>query len=732
MSFKIERRLVMSFRIIFVLLMSMALLMTVFVTVQAADSKIFNIPKIEGIVVDGSNNDWAEQGFRVEFLADPSGRVILPDDFDVIFRLGWNQQGLLVLAAVRDNVPVERGNLSRLWQADCVEIMVSESVGSTNRYQLVIASGADPKFKKVRQKIYDWRHPQYKTSGLTAQSRSRVFEGGYVIEALLPWANLGVKPNPGMELAFQFVANDDDGDVGDSNGSLRVAWFSGINPSSRFNMYRLRLSDKPGDAVFFRVDREISLGRYTIYVRGTSELAGRPVTLRSAGNVIAHDKLSLKDGRASIHFNLDPGRYADEWPPVDVVIGEKTAATFEALSTLDHILERYIQALGGRAAIERLTTRKCTGRFVDDLSWTDPPVQTHPLKALAKIPDKWVTTIQVPKGIEQNGFDGRIGWKVNPDRIERDDRMNRSWLGYLLNPQGALYIREYFPGMTLRAKDISRGREVYLVENKTEHMLYFDVESGLLTQIGSSWELQDYREVDDVKFPFHIATSRKGGKSYFAIDKIEHNIPIDEKQFTIPDAADMFADAFQDIEDSNVLPMLTTKDLTYVHEDMNVPYRDGRFLYDFIIQHDYKRGLEIGTFTGYSALWMGLALQKTGGQLITIEIDKGYGQVAQQNIRKAGLENVIDSRINDAFDEIQKIEGKFDFVFIDAWKPDYVKFLHLLKDRILPGGAIIAHNVTNYARDMQEFLDAIGNDPSLETTFHEISAEGFSVSLKRK
>jgi caffeoyl-CoA O-methyltransferase len=721
----------MKVRIIFVLLL-ITLLSIVFVTVQAADSMIFNIPKIEGIVVDGSGDDWAEQGFRVEFLADPSGRVKLPDDFDVKFRLGWNQQGLLVLAAVRDNVAVERESLSRLWQTDCVEMMVSEHLGSMNRYQLVIASGADPQYKAVRQKIYDWRHPRYKKVELTAQSGSRVFEGGYFIEVLLPWANLGVEPNPGMELAFQFVANDDDGDAKDSNGSLRVAWFSGIDPSGRFNMYRLRLSDKPSEAVLFRVDREIGLGRYAIYVRGAGELVHRPVTLRSAGNIIAHDKLSLKDGRASLQLNLDPGRYADEWPQVDVVIGSKTAATYEALSTLDHILERYIQALGGRAAIGKLRTRSCTGRFVDDLSWTDPPVQTHPLKALAKIPDKWVTTVQVSKGVEQNGFDGKVGWKVNPDRIERDDRMSRSWLGYLLNPQGALYIRDYFPGMTLLAEDTLRGRAVNVVNNRAKNLLYFDVESGLLTQIGSSWELQDYREVDGVKFPFRVSTSRKGGESYFAFDRIEHNVPIDDERFAIPQASDVFADAFQGIEDSKILQMLTTKDLTYVHEDMNVPYRDGRFLYDFIIQHDYKHGLEIGTFTGYSALWMGLALQKTGGKLITIEIDKGYGQVAQQNFQKAGLEDVIDSRINDAFEEILEIEGKFDFVFIDAWKPDYVKFLRLLKDRILPGGAIVAHNVTNYARDMQEFLDAIKNDPSLETTFYEISAEGFSVSLKRK
>jgi len=108
------------------------------------------------------------------------------------------------------------------------------------------------------------------------------------------------------------------------------------------------------------------------------------------------------------------------------------------------------------------------------------------------------------------------------------------------------------------------------------------------------------------------------------------------------------------------------------------------------------------------------------------------GQEARRNFKKAGLEDVIDSRINDAFEEIPKIEGKFDFVFIDAWKPDYLKFLRLLKDRVLPGSAIIAHKVTNYARDMRDFLNAIKNDPHLETTFNEISAEGMSISIVRE
>ena len=413
-------------------------------------------------------------------------------------------------------------------------------------------------------------------------------------------------------------------------------------------------------------------------------------------------------------------------------MGEKTEATFEALSTLDWLLERYIQALGGRDAIEKLTTRVCTGKFTDDLSWADPPVQSYPLKAFAKIPDKWITTLQVSKGTEQNGFDGRVGWKQNSDRIEKDDRMSRSWLGYLLNPQGPLYIREYFPGMILETQEIFGGRSVYLVKNKTQNVLYFDAETGLLTRIGLTWELQDYREVDGVKFPFRIATSRKGGESYFAFDKIEHNVPVDDMQFAIPDAGDVFADAFVGIEDSKVLPMLKMKGLLYEHGEMNVPCKDGRFLYDLIIRNGYTRGLEIGTFNGYSTLWFGLAFRKTGGRVITIEYDRVSGEEARRSFEKAGLEGVIDSRINDAFEEIPKIEGNFDFIFIDAWKPDYIKFLSLLKDRILPGGAIVAHNVTNHARDMQSFLEAIRSDPTLETTFHEISEEGFSVSIKRK
>lgn len=70
-------------------------------------------------------------------------------------------------------------------------------------------------------------------------------------------------------------------------------------------------------------------------------------------------------------------------------------------------------------------------------------------------------------------------------------------------------------------------------------------------------------------------------------------------------------------------------------------------------------------------------------------------------------------------------------MFIDAWKPDYIRFLKLVRDRVVVGGVIVAHNVTNYARDMVDYLAAVKNDPGLETTFEELSAEGMSVSRIR-
>ncbi len=174
------------------------------------------------------------------------------------------------------------------------------------------------------------------------------------------------------------------------------------------------------------------------------------------------------------------------------------------------------------------------------------------------------------------------------------------------------------------------------------------------------------------------------------------------------------------------------KHLPYRHGGMNVPAADGRLLYDIIMEHGYQRGLEIGTSNGYSALWLGLAFKETGGKLITIEIEPQRAREARGNFEHAGLQDVIESRVNDALKEIPNLEGEFDFVFIDAWKPDYQKYLELILPKMKPGGVITAHNVTSQGGSMQGFLEEIHNNPKLETMIDRSSRAGVSISFVNK
>jgi len=701
-------------------------------SIVASDSQVFQVPRVEGITVDGSADDWAQKGFRVEFLTDPDGKSLPADDFDVKFRLGWNQDGLLALVLVRDDIPLEHQNLSQLWRCDCVEVFVSEKKGSNNRYSLFIASGADPTHKKLRSSVYDWRPEGQKDPKIITEAVSRVFEGGYGIEVLLPWENLGIKPSSSLEIGFQCVVNDFDGNTSDTDDSLRVGWFPGLRPADPNNMQRIKLAYEPGMPVLYRIDREITFGRCTVSMRGSSTLIDELVELRNADGLISQGKLELREGRAGFRFSLAKPVDGKVWPPVEVVFKGQIVATFEALPTLERVVDTYIESLGGRDVLLKATSRKYMGQLNHE--YPDQKPITLPVEVFSASPDKWRLILHTSKGVQQMGCDGEQGWLQNADRILIDGSQRRSKLAYLFNPQGALRLQEYFPGLTLKGREVLEERSVFVVKptapDKAQELLYFDAENGRLIQIGDSLKIQEYREEDGVLYPARIAIRRQGGFATYVFDEIEYNAPMKANQFIIPALDEVFPDAFKGLEDAEAIPLL--KDFPSGHEDMNVPCRDGRFLYDFILKNKYKRGLEIGTFTGYSALWMGLAFQKTGGGLVTIEIDSSSGQQAQKNIQKAGLGGVVDARIADAFKEIPIIEGTFDFVFIDAWKPDYVKFFRLLRDRIKPGGAIIAHNVTNYARDMEDFLEVIKSDPGLETTFNELSEEGMSISIVRK
>jgi predicted O-methyltransferase YrrM len=158
---------------------------------------------------------------------------------------------------------------------------------------------------------------------------------------------------------------------------------------------------------------------------------------------------------------------------------------------------------------------------------------------------------------------------------------------------------------------------------------------------------------------------------------------------------------------------------------------DGRFLRLMIASTNRKRALEIGGASGYSAIWMAQGLRATGGTLVTIEYDPARARELAGNIKRAGFSDIVQVVPGDAFAAIPTLQGTFDFVFLDAWKRDYKKFLDVMLPRLDKGGLFTAHNVVNKRSEMGDFLDAIQRNPSLWTTIVAPSGEGISLSYKR-
>ena|SRR5215831_11632234 len=165
---------------------------------------------------------------------------------------------------------------------------------------------------------------------------------------------------------------------------------------------------------------------------------------------------------------------------------------------------------------------------------------------------------------------------------------------------------------------------------------------------------------------------------------------------------------------------------------LSVSEEDGRFMRVLVASHGIKRALEIGGANGYSAIWIGLGLRETGGHLTTIEYDDGRAKSAADNVRRAGLTDVVTVVHGDAFREIPRLGGTFDFVFLDAWKPDYKRFFDLVFPRVVPRGLFLAHNVVNKETEMRDFLTAIQDSAAIATSIVRPGSEGMSVSVKLK
>ncbi|MFH5804365.1 O-methyltransferase [Alienimonas sp. DA493] len=158
----------------------------------------------------------------------------------------------------------------------------------------------------------------------------------------------------------------------------------------------------------------------------------------------------------------------------------------------------------------------------------------------------------------------------------------------------------------------------------------------------------------------------------------------------------------------------------------NVPEHDGRLLRIFARCCEAQHVVELGTSTGLSGIWIGLALKQTGGRLTTYEIDPGRAAIARANFERAGMKDLVTLVEGDAHEELPKLEGRIDMAFLDADKEGYVDYLKTLLPHLRPGGTILAHNINPRMAD-PAFMTAITTDPNLET----VVRGGMSVTLKK-
>jgi predicted O-methyltransferase YrrM len=443
-----------------------------------------------------------------------------------------------------------------------------------------------------------------------------------------------------------------------------------------------------------------------------------PFLVRYGSQTFRFTEIRHGEPLGQAHFRMpDPPAVAPSAPTA----GAPAVKDQAALPSTGQVLDKYLAAIGGSEALSRFKTQLRKGALKED-------AESVPVETVAKAPGKWLLTLHTGGASpDREGYNGAAGWSESADVIKNMNPQEQPELDLFLDFQLPLKLAGMRSVMTVKGKEKLGQQEVYVVEAAPAQggprILAFDAQTGLLA-LADSVFFEDYREVDGLKLPFRVKLH--GGQIAVNFTEIRHDASVEDGRFERPAPSAAFEKNFAGLNDPRALPVLKRV------IGQGVSPSDGRMFHDLVVERGYKRALDIGTAEGYAALWLGLAMKRNGGQVITVEIDPETADQARVNIRQAGLEAVVDSRINDALLEIPALQGNFDLVFMDTGAPLNKKLFDLLRDRISPGGAILAHNAASFASQQPDFLKAIQADPTLETKILPTARGGILLSLKKK
>lgn len=294
-------------------------------------------------------------------------------------------------------------------------------------------------------------------------------------------------------------------------------------------------SSVPRNLQPFRSGRVLTPEEFAMACQQFAPSSARNMTGGSGASQIAVTTTTRPAGNAARSIKGKPGPAA---PPLIITDG--------TLPSLDAVLQRYVDAMGGKDALAKLTTRVIKGK-VDVVGVSRGGLVEVYLKA----PNKSLTVVDAhPVGVTKQGFDGRSGWFFSKQGGTRD--LKGSELA-ALTVEADFYhdlrIRELYPTTKLLGKTKSGFRELYVVQAVPRgggaEYFYFDVETGLLfrrdtTRQTSSGMVRaeiyygDWREVDGIRLPFSVTQSMAQTTLGFSVEEVKHNVPLEEAVFRRP------------------------------------------------------------------------------------------------------------------------------------------------------------------------------------------------------
>jgi len=154
----------------------------------------------------------------------------------------------------------------------------------------------------------------------------------------------------------------------------------------------------------------------------------------------------------------------------------------------------------------------------------------------------------------------------------------------------------------------------------------------------------------------------------------------------------------------------------------------GKLLENLIKKYKPKLILEIGALVGYSAILMA----QHGPKVITLEIDARAAETAKQKIERAGLTGKIEIIVGDAKKTIRQLKEKFDLIFIDAKKDEYINYLKLSEKNMHAGTIVIADNVKMFADNVRDYLARVRNSGLYESKYYAFGSDAMEVSIRKK